>query len=131
MLELCAIFVPVKKPRIAQGDPTMPSFFHRLTCLVLMLSLFASGCAIEQSAFVGNQHQVVSDQTMNIGHGALAFSDSTALEKTGRKERRAWRWAVFATIVVVIVVVDVLLLPAYHRSNNSFPCTRTVYVWCD
>jgi hypothetical protein len=115
----------------------MPLLTQRLTSLLLIACLFCSGCVMQNPSRFSHDDQV--SKIDNLGGfnsakdgfelGSHDCLECDALEKTGRSGRRAAKWVLFGTIVVILVLIDIFLLPGYHRGHNCFPCTRGVIIW--
>lgn len=120
---------------------TMPAL-TRMICLLLVLSTFTTGCAFSARPPLSGQAAkttVISSSDVAPPSALLGKSHSLtdpstdcsrcqALQKAGRQEYRTAAWIIFGVIVAIVVIADIFLLPAYHRSHNSFPCCRAVYV---
>lgn len=117
----------------------MPAL-SRLICLLLVLSTFTTGCAFSARPPVSGQDsaslftsldEIPPSSLEGKTHSLTGETDCPrcqAIQKVGRQEYRTAAWIIFGVIVALVVIVDIFLLPAYHRSHNSFPCCRAVYV---
>lgn len=104
-----------------------PAPLTRLLCALLALTLLVSGCQLPQ-----RPEGASAEMSLAVDNPDDALSgDGDGAEDVGRRERRAARIAAVSVVIGVLVIVDVLLLPAYHRRRNCFPCTRRVIVFVD
>lgn len=113
----------------------------RLICLLLVLTTFMTGCAFSarppfpeqasESTVLSSSDGGAPQALLATKHSLTDESDCPrcqAIQKAGRQEYRTAAWIIFGVIVAIVVIADIFLLPAYHSSNDSFPCCRAVYV---
>ena len=116
----------------------MPAL-SRLICLLLVLSTFTTGCAFNARPPLSGQDSASLFSLLDDSPSSLEAKTHTltgetdcprcqAIQKVGRQEYRTAAWIIFGVVVALVVIVDIFLLPAYHSSNDSFPCCRAVYV---
>ena len=111
----------------------------RALALVMALALPITGCASMPSraptvACAELDAGAVEDRPVAaIDEDTCEADEAGAVQirhRHGRRVGRAFAWVGVALLLPVIVIADLLILPATAPRRRSFCCTRTVVRWC-
>lgn len=98
----------------------MNTWLKQLLALLLVLSVFLSGCATTRGPATcagGDDHTTLSAADGAAGHGLQPV-----------RHRHGATWIAVGFLIALVVTIDLLILPFTHE--DPFPCCRGVLHVC-